>query len=81
MGMAQRNRQRIRGVNLRLGGELEQMHDHHHDLLFVRPTRARDRLFDLRGGVLGNFKLSSPPATMAAPVPVPALTQSQRCAP
>ena len=56
MGMAQRNRQRIRSVNLRLGGELEQMHDHHHDLLFVCPTRARDRLFDLRGGVLGNFQ-------------------------
>lgn len=47
MGVAQGNRQRIRGIDLRLAGQLEQVHDHHHHLFFIGTTRACHGLLDL----------------------------------
>ena len=54
--MAQSNRQRIRSIDLWFGGELEQVHDHHHHLLFIRSARPRYSLLDLCCRIFGNLQ-------------------------
>src|SRR5450830_2190426 len=54
--MAQGNRQGIRGVDLRLGGELEQVHDHHHHLFLVGAPGTGHGLLDLGRGVFGDLE-------------------------
>ena len=74
MRMAQGDGQGVRGINLRLLQQLEQMHDHHLHLLLVRAASAGDGLLDLRGGVLGDLQSRLGPATMAAPRACPSLS-------
>ncbi|MNE86406.1 hypothetical protein D3C80_1835030 [compost metagenome] len=54
--MANGDGQGIRGVDLRLAGEFEHVHDHHLHLLFIRPAGPSHRLLDLGGAVFGNFQ-------------------------
>jgi len=55
MGMTNGNGQSVGGVDLRFGGELEHVHDHHLHLLFIGRTGANDRLLDLSRSVFGDL--------------------------
>ena len=56
MGMAQGDGQGVGGVDLRLFGQPQQVHDHQHHLLLVRPAVANHGLLDLARGVLGDLQ-------------------------
>ena len=47
MGMAQGNSQGVGGVDLGFLGQAQQVHDHQHHLLLVRPAVADHGLLDL----------------------------------
>ncbi|MNF13734.1 hypothetical protein D3C80_2156850 [compost metagenome] len=54
--MAQGDGQGVRGVDLRLLHQLEQVHHHHLHLLLVGTAGTGDGLLDLAGGVFGDLE-------------------------
>src|SRR5476649_1741451 len=56
MSMTQGNGQGVGCIDLGLLSQLEQEHDHHHDLLFIGAARSGYCLFDLGRSVFGNLE-------------------------